>query len=185
MNTESILKETQERFIKTLENFEFSISGVGSKATPALFNAIRVEAYGDHSPISSLATINVSDAKTLMVRVFDASLAGAVNKAVQAANLGVSCILEGSTLRVIMPPMSEERRKSMCDLVKKTEEDSKVAIRNVRRAGNDSIKKLLKNKEIPEDLAEKSETKIQNFTDEFLKKLDIIAEKKVKEIMEF
>jgi ribosome recycling factor len=186
MNTlEDILKETQERFTKSLENFAHSVSGVGSKATPALFNAIRVEAYGDHSPITNLASISISDAKTLMVRVFDAGIAGSVNKAIQAANLGVSCILEGSTIRVTMPPMSEERRKSMCDLVRKTAEDAKVAIRNIRRGANDNAKKLLKEKVVSEDACKNAEEKVQILTDKSLKQLDALMEQKVKEIMEF
>ncbi len=184
-NVESILKETQERFAKTIENFKNSIAGLSTKASPAIFNAIRVEAYGSETPISQVASINVSDSKTLMVRVHDAGLAGNVSKAIQSANLGVSVAVEGSSIRVTMPPMSEERRKSTAGLVTKALEDAKVAVRNIRRDQNDLLKKGLKDKIFAEDVVKKSEEKIQKFTDECTKTLEGLAKTKVDEIMSF
>jgi ribosome recycling factor len=146
INNEVVLKETQARFEKTLENFKHSISGLSTKATPALFNAIRVEFYGNETPISQIASINVSDSKTLIVRSHEASMAGNILKAIQSANLGVSTILEGSTIRITMPPMSEERRKSTAGLVQKTLEEAKVSVRNIRRDENEILKKALKEK---------------------------------------
>jgi ribosome recycling factor len=184
-NTESILKETQERFAKTIENFKNSISGLSTKATPAIFNAIRVEAYGSETPISQVASINVSDSKTMMVRVHDASLAGNVSKAIQSANLGVSVVMEGSSIRVVMPPMSEERRKSTSNLVNKALEDAKVSVRNIRRDQNDELKKGLKDKVFSEDAVKKIEEKIQKLTDECTKNLESLSKIKVDEIMSF
>lgn len=185
VNAESIFKETQERFSKTIENFKHSISGLSTKATPAIFNAIRVEAYGSDAPISQIANVNVTDAKTLMVRMHDSSLAGAVNKAITGANLGVQAILEGSTIRVLMPPMSEERRKSTAALVTKAVQDATVSLRNIRRDGNNGLQKLLKEKLISEDVVKKTEDKIQKSTDEFIKQLEALAKTKVEEIMAF
>ena len=185
INPEAILQETQDRFKKTIENFKHSISGLSTKATPAIFNAIRVEVYGSETPISQLASINTMDAKTLSVRVHDASIAGNVSKAIQSANLGVSVIMEGSSIRVVMPPMSEERRKSTCNLVLKALEDSKVASRNIRRDQNELFKKALKDKLVSEDVVKKSEDKIQKITDESIKTLEALSKQKIDEIMSF
>jgi ribosome recycling factor len=185
INPESILQETQDRFKKTIENFKHAISGISTKATPAIFNAIRVEAYGSETPISQLANINAMDSKTLSVKIHDPSLAGNASKAIQAANLGVSVIMEGSSIRVIMPPMSEERRKSTSNLVTKACEESKIAIRNIRRDQNEIFKKALKEKLVSEDIVKKSEDKIQKFTDETAKTLEEISKQKIQEIMSF
>jgi ribosome recycling factor len=183
--SEEIITRIQERFAKTMDNFKENISGISMKPNVNLFRAVRVDAYGGESPVTELAVVSISDAKTLMVRVHDSGIAGAVLKGIQAANLGVQAIMEGSSIRVIMPPMSEERRKSTAALVRKTSEDSKVAIRNIRREENDLVKKLLKEKEISEDVSKKTEEKIQKLTDDRIKELDTLVELKTSEIMDF
>ncbi len=185
IDAEVILKETQERFKKTLESFKEAISGLSVKATPAIFNAIRVEVYGSETPISQVAMVSVMDAKTLSLRIHDPSIAGNVSKAIQSANLGVSVIMEGASIRVVMPPMSEERRKSTSNLVNKALEDSKVAVRNIRRDQNEIFKKALKDKTLAEDVVKKSEDKIQKFTDECIKNLEALSTQKVAEIKAF
>lgn len=184
-NAETIIKKTQERFNKTLDVFKGTVSGISLKPNANFFNAIKVEAYGGHYPITNYSSVNIVDSKTLNVRVHDAQIAGSVYKAIQAANLGVTAILEGTTIKVIMPPMSTERRKSTSELVTKSAEESKVSLRNIRREENDIVKKMLKEKTISEDVAKKAEKKIQEMTDAVIKDIESISGAKVKEIMEF
>lgn len=180
---EDIIKETQERFHKAIENFKSSISGISIKANPNMFNAIRVEAYGSETPISNIANINVLDASTFSISIFDASLANATYKAIQASNIGLSCIMEGSVIRAKMPPVSEQNRQKLASLVKNGCEDSKVAIRNIRKDQNEKIAKLLKDKLISEDVSKKGKEKVQDLTDKSITQIEQMMEKKTEELM--
>lgn len=172
----------QERFNQCLESFKKSISGVSAKVSPSLLDAVRCEAYGSMTPISNLANITIVDSRTLSVKIWDASTVQAVYKAIQASNLGTNPVLEGSTIMLPLPPMSAERRNSMIDIVKQNAESAKVAIRNVRRDENDTIKLAQKNKEISEDEQKRFETEVQKLVDSAIGMVDDIIKSKTDEL---
>jgi ribosome recycling factor len=172
----------QERFTQCLESFKKSISGVSAKVSPSLLDAIRCEVYGSMTPISSIANITIVDSRTLSVKIWDASAVQSVYKAIQASNLGTNPVLEGSTIMLPLPPMSTERRTSMIDIVKQNAENAKVAIRNVRRDENDTIKLAQKNKEISEDEQKRYETEVQKLVDSAISSVDDIVKSKTEEL---
>ena len=155
------------------------------RAQPGLLDAIQVEYYGAATPLRQLANVVAEDARTLAVTVFDRSLISAVEKAILTSDLGLNPSSAGTTIRVPLPPLTEERRRDLIKIVKSEGEQGKVAIRNVRRDANDKIKALLKDKEISENDQHKAEEIIQKVTDSYIKKVDEILADKEKELMDF
>ena len=155
------------------------------RAQPSLLDAIQVEYYGAATPLRQLANVVAEDARTLAVTVFDRSLISAVEKAILTSDLGLNPSSAGTTIRVPLPPLTEERRRDLIKIVKSEGEQGKVAIRNVRRDANDKIKALLKDKEISENDQHKAEEIIQKVTDSYIKKVDEILADKEKELMDF
>ena len=151
----------------------------------AYLDAIQVEYYGAATPLRQLANVVAEDARTLAVTVFDRSLISAVEKAILTSDLGLNPSSAGTTIRVPLPPLTEERRRDLIKIVKSEGEQGKVAIRNVRRDANDKIKALLKDKEISENDQHKAEEIIQKVTDSYIKKVDEILADKEKELMDF
>ncbi|MDQ6587383.1 MAG: ribosome recycling factor, partial [Haemophilus parainfluenzae] len=143
------------------------------------------EYYGAATPLRQLANVVAEDARTLAVTVFDRSLISAVEKAILTSDLGLNPSSAGTTIRVPLPPLTEERRRDLIKIVKSEGEQGKVAIRNVRRDANDKIKALLKDKEISENDQHKAEEIIQKVTDSYIKKVDEILADKEKELMDF
>lgn len=181
-----IKKDTQERMEKSLETLRGHVAKIRTgRAQPSLLDAIQVEYYGAATPLRQLANVVAEDARTLAVTVFDRSLIGAVEKAILTSDLGLNPSSAGTTIRVPLPPLTEERRRDLTKIVKAEGEQGKVAIRNVRRDANDKIKALLKDKEISEDIEHKTQDEIQKITDSFIKKVDEILADKEKELMEF
>ena len=144
-----------------------------------------MEYYGAATPLRQLANVVAEDARTLAVTVFDRSLISAVEKAILTSDLGLNPSSAGTTIRVPLPPLTEERRRDLIKIVKSEGEQGKVAIRNVRRDANDKIKALLKDKEISENDQHKGEEIIQKVTDSYIKKVDEILADKEKELMDF
>ena len=155
------------------------------RAQPSLLDAIQVEYYGAATPLRQLANVVAEDARTLAVTVFDRSLISAVEKAILTSDLGLNPSSAGTTIRVPLPPLTEERRRDLIKIVKSEGEQGKVAIRNVRRDANDKIKALLKDKEISANDQHKAEEIIQKVTDSYIKKVDEILADKEKELMDF
>ena len=144
-----------------------------------------MEYYGAATPLRQLANVVAEDARTLAVTVFDRSLISAVEKAILTSDLGLNPSSAGTTIRVPLPPLTEERRRDLIKIVKSKGEQGKIAIRNVRRDANDKIKALLKDKEISENDQHKAEEIIQKVTDSYIKKVDEILADKEKELMDF
>ncbi len=181
---DKIMTDTEHRMQKSVEAVTHDLSGIRSgKATPALLDSVKVEAYGQKTPLNQVASISVPDPKSLVVQPWDKSIIGEVVKAIQVAELGFNPQVEGNIVRIPVPPLSEERRRELAKLCKKVAEDGKVAIRNVRRDANDQLKKAEKDKQISEDQQHRSMDKIQELTDKFIKKVDELVEAKEKEIM--
>ena len=181
-----IRQDAEERMEKSLETLKGHIAKIRTgRAQPSLLDAIQVDYYGSATPLRQLANVVAEDARTLAVTVFDRSLIQAVEKAILTSDLGLNPSSAGTTIRVPLPPLTEERRRDLIKIVKAEGEQGKVAIRNVRRDANDKIKALLKDKEISENDQHKAEEVIQKLTDGFIKKVDDVLADKEKELLDF
>lgn len=175
-------QKAKDLMIKSLEHLKTNFLSVNTgRATPDLLNTVKIEFYGSIMPLNQVSNISVSDALTLIVQVWDKSMVTAVEKAITQANLGFNPKVEGQTLRINIPRLTEERRKELCKLTKKYGEDAKVSIRNSRRDVLDEVKK--NKSDYSEDEIKKFNTDIQNLTDEYIKKIDDIVASKEKDIM--
>ncbi len=180
-----VVKDAKQRMDKSIEAFRDEVSRIRTgKATTALLDSVRVDYYGNMSPLNQVGNVSVLDAHTLSITPWDKSMVSAVEKAIMQANLGFNPASDGTNIRIPVPPLNEERRKDLVKLVKKFGEDYKIAIRNVRRDANDKLKKMEKDKELSEDQRRDSEDEIQKVTDNHTEKIDEIIGLKEKEIME-
>jgi ribosome recycling factor len=185
MELEEIISKTKEQMTKSLEFFKQQIAKVRTgRANASILDNIKVDYYGSPTPITQIATINVPDAKTIVVQPWDQSTLGAIEKAIKQSDLGFNPMNDGRILRIPVPPLTEERRKEIVKFCKKLTEDAKIAIRNIRRDQIELIRKAEKEKQLTEDDKKLGEEKIQKVTDEFIKKIDEIFSAKEKEIME-
>ncbi|MBU8934317.1 MAG: ribosome recycling factor [candidate division Zixibacteria bacterium] len=182
---DKLYKETNDRMDKTLESVkrEFGTIRTG-KATPQLLDTIVVTAYGTQMPLNQVATIGAPEPRLLILQVFDKSTVGDVVKAIQGADLGLNPQPDGQVVRVPIPPLNEERRLNLVKQCKNVAEDGRVALRNIRRDGNDAAKKLETDKDISEDQQHIALSEIQKFTDEHIKEIDTLLTAKEKEVME-
>ena len=178
------LKVFEEKMKKTLSNLdeEFSMIRAG-RANPALVSKLTVDYYGSPSPISQVASITVPEARILQIQPWDKSLIRPIEKAINMSEIGINPNNDGSIIRLIFPELTEERRKDLAKDVKKKGEAAKVALRNIRRDANDTIKKGEKAGEYTEDDSKKAVADIQKLTDKFIEKVDKATEAKTKEIM--
>jgi ribosome recycling factor len=183
-NIKDILNDCESRMSKALENLRNELSKIRTgRASTALLDTVRVEAYGSEVPISQVANLSVSDAHTLSLQVWDKGLMGHVEKAIRSANLGLNPVNDGTMIRVPMPPLTEERRKEIVKLVKKFGEESKVAVRNIRRDAMEHLKKAEKAEHFSEDERKRGEDEVQKKTDLKTKEIDNIVAIKDKEVM--
>lgn len=181
----SIVKEAQNKMDKSLETLKSELSKIRTgKATTALLDGVKVSYYGSLTPLNQLANVSVLDSHTLSVTPWDKNSLNDIDKAILKADLGLNPQSDGTNLKIPIPPLNEERRRDFVKIAKKFGEDTKIAIRNVRRDANDSLKKLEKNKEISEDLKHSLEQEVQKYTDEHIKKIDELIKHKEIEIME-
>ena len=180
-----IKENTKSRMEKTIEALKSDLGGLrAGRAHASLLDGIVVDAYGSQTPISQVGTISVPDARCLSVSVWDRGLAKAVEKAIQESDLGLNPVSDGQLIRIPIPPLSEERRKELVKVAGKYSEQSKVAVRNIRRDDLDGIKKLKKDNVISEDEEKRYENEIQKMTDDSIKKVDEVLAQKEKDIMQ-
>lgn len=183
MNT--VFDTMKTKMNKTLDALEREFGGMrAGRASASVLDKITVDYYGVPTAIQQMAAISVSEGRTLVIQPWDVSTINTISKAIQASDLGINPMNDGKVIRLTFPPLTEERRKMLCKDVGRVAEDSKVAIRSIRRDAIDKIKAMKKNSEITEDDQKNAETKIQKITDEFIKDIDGMASKKEKEIME-
>ncbi|RDE73286.1 ribosome recycling factor [Haemophilus sputorum] len=181
-----IKQDAQARMEKSLEALKSHISKIRTgRAQPSLLDGLQVEYYGSPTPLRQVANVVAEDARTLAVNVFDKSLISAVEKAILTSDLGLNPSSAGTTIRVPLPPLTEERRRDLIKIVKSEGEQGKIAVRNVRRDANEQIKALLKDKEISENEQHKAEEEIQKLTDSYVKKVDEVLAAKEKELLDF
>ena len=182
---EKTKKNLEERSKKTIAILKEDLNTVrAGRANPALLDKVTVDYYGSPTPLKNLANISVPDPRTLLIAPFDPKSIGEIEKAINVANIGINPSNDGKAVRLVIPQVTEERRKELTKTDKKMGDDSKVAIRNLRREDNDEMKKLEKNHEITEDELKKALDDIQKATDKTTKEIDEIIAAKDKEIME-
>ncbi|MBR3694247.1 MAG: ribosome recycling factor [Erysipelotrichales bacterium] len=178
---QTILNQVNDKMTKAIASFEHELTTVRTgRANAALLDSVEVDYYGCPTPINQVGSISVVEGKQLVIKPFDKSILKDIETAINKANIGIAPQNDGTVIRLNVPSLTEERRKELTKVVSKMAEEAKVAVRNVRRDGNDAVKK---NKELTEDMQKDAQEKIQKKTDEFIKKIDSIAEAKQKEIM--
>lgn len=178
------LENIDEKMDKVVERLEVNFSEIrAGRANPAILNKVQVEYYGAMSPLTQIASVSVPEARLIVIQPWDKSLLSQIIRAIEMAEIGINPMNDGQVIRLNFPELTEERRKDLVKEVKKLSEESKVAIRNVRRDEMDLVKAQLKNSEISEDEAKSDEAKIQKKTDDYVAKIDEITAKKEKDIM--
>ncbi len=174
--------ERMKKSIQALKD-EFNTIRTG-RASASLFDKIRVDYYGEKSPLSQVATVSIPEARLVVIQPWDKNLIGEIEKAIQKSELSLNPSNDGKVIRIAIPPLTEERRKELAKHAKAVAEQSRVAVRNIRRDGNDELKKAQKDGTITEDELKASEDSIQKETDKFIQEINKILEDKEKEIME-
>jgi ribosome recycling factor len=177
------LKTRMDKSIKSLEK-DFQKIRTG-RATPAILDGLVANYYGTPTPRPQMASVSAPDARLLLIQPWDQSAIGEIEKVILKSDLGLTPQNDGKVIRISIPVPSQERRKELAKLVSKTAEEAKIAIRAIRREGNEFIKELKTAKEISEDDQAKGETRVQKITNEYIEKVDSLSKLKSKEIMEF
>jgi ribosome recycling factor len=177
-------KEFESKMQKSVQSFETKLSTIrAGKANPSMLDRITVDYYGSPTAINGVATVSVPDARTIAITPWDMSLLKQIEKAIQASDLGIQPQNDGKTIRLSIPPLTEDRRKELVKQVQKETEEAKVVIRNIRRDANDKAKDMKKNNEMTEDEQKASEKSIQDLTDKYIKNLEAVGAAKEKEGM--
>ena len=185
MDKESVLLDSEDRMDKALGALDRDFSRLRTgRASTGLVDNIKVDYYGTPTPISQLASVAIPDSRTITIQPWDRGAFASVEKAILKSDLGLTPVNDGRIIRINIPPLTEERRKELVKVARKYTEDAKVAVRNVRRDANDSLKKLEKEKTITEDEQKKAEAEVQKLTDKFVADADKRSQAKEKEIMD-
>ena len=178
-------RDYEVKMNKSLASYRENLSTIrAGRATPDVLKKIEVDYYGSPTPISSIAEVKVTDARTLTITAWDKSAMKGIEKAILTSDIGINPQNDGSCIRLNFPPTTEERRRELSKQIAKMGEESKVAVRNIRRDANDKIKAMKKDSEMTEDEAKQSDKLIQDLTDKYIKEIDTITASKTKEIME-
>jgi ribosome recycling factor len=181
----SVIANTKDRMAKAIQSYSRELASVrAGRASASLLDRITVDYYGAPTPVNQLAGISVPEARLLVIQPYDRSVLGDIEKAILKSDLGLNPSNDGTLIRIMIPQLTEERRKDLVKVVKKESEEAKIAIRNIRRDANDDLKKLEKNGEITEDAQRGYSEDIQKLTDDHIAKIDQITKDKEKEILE-
>jgi ribosome recycling factor len=183
--TDTYFKEIETRMHKCVEatRNEFASIRTG-RASPALLDRIVVEAYGQSVPLKQVAGVSTPDSRTLLITAWDKGVVASIRKAVEKSDLGLTPNVDGAAIRLVIPPLNEERRRDLAKLIKKKAEDGRVAVRNVRHRAHDELKGQLKSHDITEDDNKRMQDSLQKLTDRYVKEIDGLVAAKEKEIME-
>ncbi len=178
------LKKCEERMNKRVDHLEVEYREIrAGRANPNILDRVMVDYYGAPTAINALAAVSVTEARTLTIQPWDASVLRAIERAIQSSDIGINPQNDGKTIRLIFPPLTEDRRKDIVKDVAKMAEAKKVHIRNIRRDTIEDFKKMKKNGDITEDDLKKMEKKVQELTDKYVKQIDQLCEAKQKEVM--
>ncbi len=179
------LSEFETKMTKSVNVLEADLATLrAGRANPAILDKVSVEYYGVATPVTQIGNVSVPDARTILIQPWDATVLGEVEKAIQKSDIGINPTNDGKSIRLVFPALTEERRKELAKSISKKGEDTKVAIRSIRRDAMESFKTAKKNGEITEDDVKSLEKDIQNLTDKYVKIIDEVMAKKEKEIME-
>jgi ribosome recycling factor len=184
MTIADIKKTVETKMDQSIEALKNNLSRIRTgRANPALLDSIHVEYYGSMVPLSQVANVALLDARTISVQPWEKGMGAKIEKAIRESDLGLNPASMGDLIRVPMPPMSEERRKEMTKIVRNEGENAKIAVRNLRRDANESVKKLVKDKQASEDDQKRSEADIQKLTDKHVATIDQLVTSKEQEVM--
>ena len=179
-----IKKDAQNRMAKSVEAFRHDLIKVRTgRASTALVDHLKVNYYGSDMPLSQVASVAVTDARSITITPWEKQMVGAVEKAILASDLGLTPNTAGTVIRLNLPALTEERRRELTKVVHSAGEDAKVAVRNIRRDANHQVKELLKEKKVTEDEAARTETEIQKITDDAIKAVDEVIKAKEQELL--
>jgi ribosome recycling factor len=180
-----VISSHEDKMKKTVASLKEGFASLRTgRASASLFDRIKVDAYGEKSPLNQVANISVPEARLIVIQPWDKNLIGEIEKAVRSSELSLNPSNDGKVIRISIPPLTEERRKELVKLAKSQTEQSRVSIRNIRRDGNEEMKKLLKDSKITEDDESKSAAELQKLTDSYINQVNQVLEEKEKEIME-
>jgi ribosome recycling factor len=180
-----VISAHEDKMKKTVANLKEGFASLRTgRASASLFDRVKVDAYGEKSPLNQVANISVPEARLIVIQPWDKNLMGEIEKAIRSSELSLNPSNDGKVIRVSIPPLTEERRKELVKLAKNQAEQSRVAVRNIRRDGNDELKKQLKDSKITEDDESKGSAELQKLTDGYINQINQILEEKEKEIME-
>ncbi|UCH25415.1 MAG: ribosome recycling factor [Trueperaceae bacterium] len=181
----SVLTETRARMQKSLEAFEANIGVIRTgRANPAVLNRIQVDYYGATTPLNQLATVSSPDPRTLIITPFDKSIISDVEKAIQESDLGFNPNNQGDAIFITVPPLNDERRRELVKAAKHLAEETRVAVRNIRRSSNEELKEMQKENLLTEDDLRLGESEVQKLTDEFITRIEERVKSKEADIME-
>jgi ribosome recycling factor len=184
MSVANIRKTTEEKMVKSIESLKTDLQKVRTgRAHTGILDHVQVDYYGSMVPISQVANLSLADARTIVVQPWEKNMANAVEKAIRESDLGLNPASMGETIRVPMPALTEERRRELTKFIKGEGEQTKVAIRNLRRDANEALKRLVNDKEISEDDERRAQADIQKLTDKFVAEVDQVLQSKEAEIM--
>lgn len=182
---DDILNEIRQKMKATLAVYEQDLQGLRSgRASTALVDRMQVEYYGQATELRQLATISTPEPMQIQIRPFDKTAVKAIEKAIQQSDININPNVDGDTIRLNMPPLTRERRQELVKFLHKRMEDARIAVRNIRRSGNDDLKDFEKEKMISEDEAERGQAEIQKLTDKTIAEIEEIGKNKEKEILE-
>ena len=182
---EALVKDTSARMERSIESFRKELGKVRTgRASFSLLDGVKVDYYGTPTPLQQVGTLSVPESRLITVTPWDTKMIGPIEKAIQGSGLGLNPSSDGKTVRIPIPPLTEERRRELAKMVRKMAEDARVAVRNVRREAIEKLKDREKKKEISEDLVKRGQERVQKETDAHVKKIDEILKSKEQEILE-
>ena len=182
---QDVISSGEDRMKKAAVNLKEGFAALRTgRASASLFDRIRVDCYGEKSPLNQVANISVPEARLIVIQPWDKNLIGEIEKAIRSSELSLNPSNDGKVIRIAIPPLTEERRKELVKVAKNQTEQSRVAIRNIRRDVNEELKKLLKDSKITEDDESKGAAELQKLTDNYINQVNQILEEKEAEIME-
>ncbi len=179
-----IIDENKERMDKTIKSLHYALNNIRTgRANPMLLDSIKADYYGVETPLNQMAAISSPEARVLQITPWDVKALGAIERAIHMSDIGLNPNNDGKSIRLVFPELNEERRKELAKQAKKEGEESKIAIRSIRKDGLDAIKKLEKDKVISEDDMHTANAEYQKVVDDYIKKIDTVVDEKVNEIM--
>ena len=182
----AVLADSEDKMKKSLDVVSHNFAGIRSgRANPGIVENLRVDYYGTPTPLKQLANIAVPEPKMLVISPWDASAIKSIEKAILESDIGINPLIDGKAIRLVVPTLTRERREELIKISHKISEDGRVALRSIRRDGNENVKKLEKEKKITEDESFKAQTDIQKLTDKYIQSIDQTQAQKEKELSQF